>query len=139
MRKLDDARKWAPNWFDYPEAVTLVQALWLMWEQMRLDGPQAILVFYRGYFYPMMDRLTGPEGPFHAFGATTNPQLPEPWATTAAPAGNFPRRRTSLANWSYRTPRSGMGKVPGDAVPRMPLRGGEGTVASAHDGFSEVA
>ncbi|KAA0972766.1 DUF4913 domain-containing protein [Paeniglutamicibacter gangotriensis] len=43
-----------------------VQALWVTWEQVKLDGPQAILVYYRDHFYPLMDRLTSPDGPFHA-------------------------------------------------------------------------
>lgn len=91
LRKLDGTRKWAPNWFDYPEADTLVQALWVTWEQMKLDGPQAILVYYRDYFYPLMDRLTSPDGPFHAYDETTHPQLPDQWPTGAAPVGHFPQ------------------------------------------------
>lgn len=62
LRKHDGTRKWAPNWFDYPEAATLVQAFGKTWEQMKLDGPHAILVYFRDYFYPLVDRLTRPDG-----------------------------------------------------------------------------
>nr|WP_176705846.1 DUF4913 domain-containing protein [Arthrobacter sp.] len=69
LRRLYGTNKWAPNWFDYPAPEAdppPVQALWVTWEQVKLDGPQAILVYYRDHFYPLMDRLTSPDGPFHA-------------------------------------------------------------------------
>ncbi|MFF5792233.1 hypothetical protein ACFY5D_09310 [Paeniglutamicibacter sp. NPDC012692] len=56
---------------------------------MTLDWPQAVLVYYRDYFYPPMDRLTSPEGSFHAYDETTHPQLPDIWSTEAAPDGHF--------------------------------------------------
>ncbi|MFF5794522.1 DUF4913 domain-containing protein [Paeniglutamicibacter sp. NPDC012692] len=89
LRKLGSNRSWAPNWYDYPEAYSLITALWESWEQMRWEGPQQILVFYRDYFYPLMDRLTAMDGPFHAYDKTTHPQLPETFPVWDAPPGYF--------------------------------------------------
>lgn len=89
LRKLGSNRKWAPNWYDYPEAYSVITALWESWEQMRWDGPQQILVFYRDYFYTMMDRLTAMDGPFHAYDKTTHTELPEPFPVWDAPPGYF--------------------------------------------------
>ena len=95
LRKLGSNRKWAPNWYDYPEAYSVITALWESWEQMRWDGPQQILVFYRDYFYTMMDRLTAMDGPFHAYDKTTHPQLPEMFPVQDAPPGHF--RQSTVA------------------------------------------
>ena len=89
LRKLGSNRKWAPNWYDYPEAYSVITALWESWEQMRWEGPQQILVFYRDYFYPLMDRLTAMDGPFHAYDKTTHPELPEMFLVWDAPPGHF--------------------------------------------------
>jgi len=80
---------WAPNWYEYPEAYSVITALWETWEQMRWDGPQQVLVFYRDYFYPLMDRLTAQDGPFHAYDKVMHPQLPEMLPVADAPDGYF--------------------------------------------------
>lgn len=80
---------WAPNWYEYPEAYSVITALWETWEQMRWDGPQQILVFYRDYFYPLMDRLTSQDGPFHAYDKVMHPELPEMLPVAEAPDGYF--------------------------------------------------
>lgn len=89
LRNLGSHRKWAPDWYDYPEAYSLITALWESWEQMRWDGPQQILVFYRDYFYTLMDRLTAIDGPFHAYDKTTHPEPPEMFPVWDAPPGHF--------------------------------------------------
>ena len=102
LRKLGSNRKWAPNRYDYPEAYSLITALWESREQMRWDGPQQILVFYRDYFYTLMDRLAALDGPFHAYDKTTHPEPPEmypvwdrltgryKWQFGQAPCGTAP-------------------------------------------------
>lgn len=80
---------WAPNWYEYPEAYSVITALWETWEQMRWDGTQQILVFYRDYFYPLMDRLTSQDGPFHAYDKVMHPELPEMLPVAEAPDGYF--------------------------------------------------
>lgn len=92
LRKLGGAgHRWAPNWYDYPEADTLVQLLWEFWEQSRLEGVQATLNYFRDYFYPLMNVLTSEDGPFHAYDKVMHPQLPEPFPVNNAPEGHFPQ------------------------------------------------
>ncbi len=94
LRKLGGAgHRWAPNWFDYPEADTLIQLLWEYWEQSRIDGVQAMLVYFRDYFYPLMNVLTSEDGPFHAYDKVMRPDLPEPFPVYNAPKGHFPQAR----------------------------------------------
>lgn len=91
LRKLGGAgHRWAPNWYDYPEADTLIQLLWEFWEQSRLEGVQAVLVYFRDYFYPLMNVLTSEDGPFHAYDKVMHPELPEPFPVYNAPANHFP-------------------------------------------------
>lgn len=90
LRKLGPSgHAWAPNWYEYPEVYSLVSALWETWEQMRWDGPQQILVFYRDYFYPLFDRMTAQDGPFHAYDKVMNPELPDMFPVREAPSGYF--------------------------------------------------
>lgn len=80
---------WVPNWYEYPEVYSVITALWETRDQMRWDGPQQILVFYRDYFYPLMDRLTAQDGPFHAYDKVMHPQLPEMFPVDEVPEGYF--------------------------------------------------
>ncbi|UYQ77342.1 DUF4913 domain-containing protein [Glutamicibacter sp. JL.03c] len=82
-------RAWAPNWYEYPEVYSVVTALWETWEQMRWDGPLQILVFYRDYFYPLMDRVTAQDGPFHEYDKVMHPELPGMFPVHQAPDGYF--------------------------------------------------
>jgi len=92
LRKLGGAgHRWAPNWYDYPEADTLIQLLWEFWEQSRIEGVQATLNYFRDYFYPLMNVLTSEDGPFHAYDKVMHPELPEPFPVHDAPEGHFPR------------------------------------------------
>ncbi|MEU3333004.1 DUF4913 domain-containing protein [Glutamicibacter creatinolyticus] len=92
LRKLGGAgHRWAPNWYDYPEADTLIQLLWEFWEHSRLEGVQATLNYFRDYFYPLMNVLTSEDGPFHAYDRVMHPELPEPFPVYNAPCNHFPR------------------------------------------------
>lgn len=94
LRKLGGAgHRWAPNWYDYPEADTLIQLLWEYWEQSRIDGVQAMLVYFRDYFYPLMNVLTSEDGPFHAYDKVMHPELPEPFPVYNAPSSHFPQSK----------------------------------------------
>ena len=92
LRKLGgDGHRWAPNWYDYPEADTLIQLLWEVWEQSRLEGARATLDYFRDHFYPLMNVLTSEDGPFHAYDKTMHPELPEPFPVYYAPRQHFPQ------------------------------------------------
>lgn len=84
------SRKWAPHWFRYPEAVTVFEGLWDLWESARAESPGAVAEYMRVQFYPLMDIITGPDGPFWAYDEALNKrQPPENWKTEKAPEGMF--------------------------------------------------
>lgn len=83
-------RRWDPDWWRYEEAGGALEALWQAWEHLRLQPGTGIAVFYRDYFYPIMEQLTAPDGPFWNYrgGHRSVPGgvIPEPWETTPRPA-----------------------------------------------------
>lgn len=70
-----------------------LEALWISWEKMRLEGGPAIVVFYRDYLDPMMRTIMGPDGPFHTFNPHKKDpdgpreHLPEPLPHSEIPPG----------------------------------------------------
>lgn len=86
-------RRWDPNWWRYEEAGGALEALWQAWEHLRLEPGTGIAVFYRDYLYPIMDQITGPDGPFWNYH--NKPEsvpanvIPPAWETTATPRGWF--------------------------------------------------
>ena len=94
-RPLDDEAKfrWDPQWWRYPEVVMRLEALWISWEKMRLEGGPAIVVFYRDYLDPMMRTIMDPDGPFHTFNANqedadgVRERLPQPLPHSEMPPG----------------------------------------------------
>lgn len=86
-------RRWDPNWWRYEEAGGALEALWQAWEHLRLEPGTGIAVFYRDYLYPIMDQITGPDGPFWNYYNKPEPiasnEIPPAWETTATPPGWF--------------------------------------------------
>lgn len=84
-------RRWDPNWWRYEEVGGALEALWQAWEHLRLQSGTAHAVFYRDYLYPIMDRLTAPDGPFWNFHesppAVPGNTIPPVWETSATPKG----------------------------------------------------
>ncbi|MGO4296945.1 DUF4913 domain-containing protein [Glutamicibacter sp. MCAF14] len=58
-----------------------------------LEIPQHILVFYRDHFYPLFDRMTAQDGPFHDFEKEMHPELSDVFPVSEAPLGYFRRVR----------------------------------------------
>lgn len=56
--------KWRTNWWEYPEAVSRLTALWRAWEHLRLDPALGMATWWRDYAGPTMTALLDPEGPF---------------------------------------------------------------------------
>lgn len=82
--------KWDPNWWQYEEAGTVIEALWESWEQMRLEDPMATVAWFRDCFYPIMDRLTDPnDGVFWAYDPPREDEPPPTFSTRPAPEGWF--------------------------------------------------
>ena len=64
--------RWCGSWFEHPEAITRLEALRRAWKEFVVQPGAAMVVYYRDYFDPMMDRLTGEYGPFHACSVATH-------------------------------------------------------------------
>lgn len=86
-------RRWDPQWWRYEESGGVLEALWQAWEHLRLQPGTGIAVFYRDYFYPLMDQLTAPDGPFWnyrgSYPAVPGNTIPSPWETAPSPRGWF--------------------------------------------------
>jgi hypothetical protein len=68
-RKIDTAGTgggtlWCPQWWRHPEAVSRLEALWRVWENLRLDGQTGMSVWWRDHADPHMARLMSTDGPF---------------------------------------------------------------------------
>lgn len=57
---------WCPKWWDHPEAVLRLEALWRTWEVLRRDPTTGIATWLREFFDPQFGILTSADGPFAA-------------------------------------------------------------------------
>ncbi|WP_370460793.1 DUF4913 domain-containing protein [Pseudarthrobacter sp. GA104] len=40
---------WCPRWWNRPEAISRLEALWRAWEHLRLDGATGMTVWWRDH------------------------------------------------------------------------------------------
>lgn len=81
--------QWCAQWWRHPEAVSRLDALWLAWEQMRLEGGTAMSAWWRDYADPTMRALFQSNGTFE--GCTPDRHAPKGRALPVVqpPAGLF--------------------------------------------------
>lgn len=65
-RKLDlkNDRRWCPRWFEHPEAVSRLEAVWRAWESAGNDPGAGVSNWYRDHADYHMAVLLDPTGPF---------------------------------------------------------------------------
>ncbi|WP_235532561.1 DUF4913 domain-containing protein [Nocardioides sp. Root140] len=71
--------KWCSHWWDHPEAVSRLEALWKAFEALRQDPGTGGAVWWRDYADPTMAALADPEGTFAECSDTSHevpPDLP---------------------------------------------------------------
>lgn len=56
--------RWEPKWWESPEAVSRLEALWRAWEALRLDGALGMSVWWRDHADHHMSILLSASGPF---------------------------------------------------------------------------
>lgn len=56
--------RWCATWWEHPEAVARVEALWKAFEVLRLDAGTGMSVWFRDHADPCMTVLLGASGPF---------------------------------------------------------------------------
>lgn len=88
----DANNRWAADWWNYPEAVSRLEALWRAWEHLRLDPATGTSTWWRDHADHHMPILLSTEGLF-AKSKDRN-EYGDPLPYTAPPEGLFPDRRT---------------------------------------------
>ncbi|MEC5152630.1 DUF4913 domain-containing protein [Cryobacterium sp. GrIS_2_6] len=83
--------RWAADWWNYPEALARIDALWRAWEHLRLDAATGSSVWWIEHADHHMPILMSTEGPF-AKSEDAN-KAGEPLPYTVPPAGLFPDMR----------------------------------------------
>jgi len=83
-------RRWAADWWRYPEAVSRLDALWRSWESARHD-PTAMSSWWRVDVDHHIPVLMSSEGPFANSEDRNEPGQPLPY--TAPPPSMFPDLR----------------------------------------------
>jgi hypothetical protein len=56
--------RWCARWWDHPEAVLRLDAMWRTWEAAALDPVRGVAVWIRDYLDPNLAVLLSPAGPF---------------------------------------------------------------------------
>jgi hypothetical protein len=69
---------WCPTWWEHPEAVARLEALWKAWEKLRRDPGTGMSVWWNNHCDPTMATLTSSDGPFRQcpHGHRKPPPLP---------------------------------------------------------------
>ena len=92
-REIKRTFEWCPQWWDHPEAVQRIEALWRAWEVLRLDGGTGMSTWWVDHADPQLALLFNPDiGPFgHCH--TTHGRDITPLRTTDPP-DDWPLRLT---------------------------------------------
>ncbi len=90
-----DTNTWCAQWWKHPEATIRLTALWLAWEQLRLDPALGMSVWLRDHLDHHMSVLLSGDGPLK--GCKPKQHREErlsPLATQPPPAGLYVDERT---------------------------------------------
>ena len=82
---------WCPKWWEHPEAVLRLEALWDAFEALRMQPGTGVAIWIRDYLDPTMASLTTKEtSPFTKCRAAAGDHvIPDPWPAEPAPLGLF--------------------------------------------------
>ena len=109
-REIKRTFEWCPQWWDHPEAVQRLEALWRAWEFLRLDPGIGMSTWWVDHADAHLALLCNPDiGPFGhchtthgrdvaALRATEPPDDWPHWATEPGSKSAPPRPRTSEHN-----------------------------------------
>jgi hypothetical protein len=84
----DGHYRWAADWWNYPEALARLEALWRAWEHLRLDPATGSSIWWIEHADHHMPILLDPDGPFSKSTDRNGHGDPLPYA--APPKGLFP-------------------------------------------------
>jgi len=83
----DERARWCARWWDHPEAVMRLDALWRTWEVASLDPVRGIADWISAYLDPNLAILLGPGGPFAS--CTAERHEPAPVLAVSPPPDDF--------------------------------------------------
>jgi hypothetical protein len=86
---------WARDWWNFPEAVSRLEALWRAWEHLRLDPALGMSVWWRDHADHHMNILFSEHGPFAGADTLGENKAGEPLPCDPAPEGWFPDLRSA--------------------------------------------
>lgn len=75
--------RWCSTWWEHPEAVSRLDALWQAFEALRQEPGTGPATWWRDYCDPTMTALTDPHGTFAQCKAGDRHQLAQPLPTRA--------------------------------------------------------
>jgi hypothetical protein len=81
---------WAKDWWNFPESVSRLEALWRAWEHLRLDPALGMSVWWRDHADHHMHVLLSEHGPFAGGDNLGDSKNGEPLPCDPAPEGWFP-------------------------------------------------
>lgn len=81
------AWRWCSRWWEHPEAVSRLAALWQAFEALRQEPGTGPATWWRDYCDPTMAALTDPGGPFAQCRGGERHEPPTQLPTTPPPAG----------------------------------------------------
>jgi uncharacterized protein DUF4913 len=84
---------WCERWWDHPEAVLRLDALWRTWEAAALDPVHGVADWLRDYLDPGLSVLLSPAGPFAGCREGTHA------GPSALPVSPTPPKWWSTSNW----------------------------------------
>jgi hypothetical protein len=85
------AQRWIAAWWEHPEAVVRLTAIWRAWEALRLDPATGMSVWLRDHADYHLGVLFSDYGPFA--DSEENSKRGEPLPYKAPPEGLFPDER----------------------------------------------
>lgn len=80
--------RWSARWWESPEAIARLEAMWRAWEHLRLDAATGTSVWLRDHADHHLGVLMSPTGPWALSKDSAGPGEPLPYE--APPAGLFP-------------------------------------------------
>ncbi|WP_405843751.1 DUF4913 domain-containing protein [Streptomyces sp. NBC_01518] len=93
-REVTSSAPWCSRWWEHPEAVAQLHALWLAWGELTDTGspagPTGPAAWHRDYLSSVMQNLRDPSGPFAGCKAGTHRPKQVPTVDIADPFGQRP-------------------------------------------------
>ena len=79
--------RWCAQWWDHPEAVLRLDALWRTWEVASVDPVHGVADWIRNHLDPNLAVLFSPDGPFG--GCAEDRHTPQPVLSVSPPPDDF--------------------------------------------------